>query len=252
MVKEIIFYTDNTLKEEIAGKIQRNLKRISQEKNIPIICSSLKKMDFGNINLDFPNLERGAFTLLKQILGALENSRADVIFFTEHDVLYHPSHFDFIPPTDDAYYYNVNVWKVRFEDGHGLSVDNFRQLSCLCAYRIIVLNHFRKKVAIVEERRKAILASGSPLKNDGVSKYMGIEPGGQSKPRDVNELPIKSWRSEFPNIDIRHDSNFTKTKWNRDEYHDHRNTKGWTEQDNIPGWGHLWHFWKRVGRENEI
>lgn len=248
MSKQIIFYTDNTLNEEIASKVRINLKKIGHQMGIPIVCVSLKKMDFGDKNIYFPNLERGILTLFRQQLAGVESSTADILFFCEHDVLYHPSHFDFIPPTDDAYYYNTNVWKVRLKDGHGLYTNNCQQTSGLCGYRPLLLEHYRKRIVIIEQRRQEILALGQPIKNDGYSKYMGYEPGRQSKPRGVDSHPAKAWQSEFPNVDIRHDSNFTRTKWKREDYHDHHYTEGWTEQDNIPGWGHLQHFWKRVGR----
>jgi len=252
MAKQIVFYTDNLLKPEIAERVQRNLKKISKNKGIPIVCVSLKKMDFGDKNIHFPRYKRGIFTLFRQQLAGVENATSDILFFCEHDVFYHPSHFDFVPPTDDAYYYNVNVWKVRLSDGHGLRINDCKQTSGLCAYRHLLLKHYRKRIAIIEKRRREMVKAGVPIKNDGYSKYIGYEPGRHTLPRGTdgfltidNYLP-KSWESEFPNIDIRHDTNFTRSRWKKDEFYDHRNTEGWTEQDNIPGWGHLWHFWKKL------
>ena len=245
MSKQIIFYTDNTLNEEIASKVRINLKKISREKDIPIVCVSLKKMDFGDTNIHL-NLKRGVFTLYRQQLAGVEASTADILFFCEHDVLYHPSHFDFVPPTSDAYYYNINVWKIRFKDGHGVRVDECMQTSGLCAFRSLLLTHYQRRIALIKQRQRDIIAKGLPLVNDGCSKYMGHEPGRHSKPRGVDDCPPKTWSSELPNIDIRHDSNFTLSRWSKEEYQDINNARGWTEQDNIPGWGHLWHFWKKI------
>ena len=141
--KGIVFYTDNALNTEIADKVKAHLKKISKNKNIPIVCVSLKKMDFGDKNICFPRLKRGVLTLFKQQLAGVENSTADILFFCEHDVLYHPSHFNFVPPTDEAYYYNVNV---RLSDGHGLRVNDCKQTSGLCAYRHLLLEHYQKLI----------------------------------------------------------------------------------------------------------
>ena len=120
--KGIAFYTDNQLDEKIAKPVRDQLLKISQEKKINIVSSSLKKMDFGIKNVRFPSLKKGYLSMFKQILGALENSRADIIFFCEHDILYNPSHFDFMPPEKDTFYYNQNVWYLR-QDGHALHYD---------------------------------------------------------------------------------------------------------------------------------
>lgn len=236
--KGIIYYTDNELPDAIANPVQEQLFKISKEKNIPIVSSSLKPMNFGAKNVYSPDLKRGIITLFTQILRALEASTADIVFFCEHDVLYHPSHFDFVPKRRLAYYYNVNVWKVRLSDGHSLKVDDIKQLSGLCGYRKNLIRHYRKRLEIIEKRRREIIAAGKPLEHEGVSKYMGYEPGMHSYPRGVDDHPVRTWRSDYPNIDIRHEQNFTKSRWRKEDFKDKKYTKGWTETsaDKIPGW----------------
>lgn len=236
--KGIIYYTDSELDERVATPVRDQLTKISIAKNIPIVSSSLKKMDFGVKNIDFPLLKRGHLTLFTQILAALENSTADIIFFCEHDVLYHPSHFDFIPPKKDVYYYNVNVWKVRLEDGHSLKINDSKQLSGLCASRQFLITHYNKRMAIIRQRQLDLKAAGLPIKNDGVSKYMGYEPGIHSEPRGVDHFPVEAWKSDSPNLDIRHTQNFTPNRWSKDQFKDQTHTEGWTEStaDKIPGW----------------
>ena len=60
------------------------------------------------------------FVKFRQILAGLEALDTDVVFMVEHDVLYHPSHFDFTPPERDIFYYNRNTWKVNAETGHAV------------------------------------------------------------------------------------------------------------------------------------
>jgi glycosyltransferase involved in cell wall biosynthesis len=215
--KGIIFYTDNQLKLKIAHAVQRQLRQISKDLGIPIVSASLKPMrHFGHKNIFFPHLERGYLTMFKQILGALENSTADVIFFCEHDVLYHPSHFEFTPPTKDRFYYNQNFWKLRVEDGHGLHYDS-NQLSGMCCYRELAIKEYRARVKRVEK--------------EGYNRNMGFEPGTHDKNFGI-------WKSRWPIIDIRHSGNLTKNRWSQDEFRNKKNCQGWMETDDeIPGWG---------------
>lgn len=241
LTKGIIFYTDNELRPEIAKPVIERLVKIADEKKMPIVTAALhKRLDFGAKNIYFPSLKRGMLTQFKQILGALENSTADIIFFCEADILYHPTHFDFNPPEDkrEVYYYNVNVWKVDWFTGHALKVDDLKQLSGFVGYRDFLIRHYKKRIEIVEQRIKDMKEKGMPIENQGVSHYMGFEPGMHSEPRGVDNFPTESWRSELPNIDIRHDRNISKNRWKKEEFQDQKYTVGWTEStaDKIPGW----------------
>lgn len=213
--KGIIYYTDNKLNVKIAKKVQNNLKKIG----FPIISVSLKPMNFGK---NFVLKEkRGVLTMFRQILTALENSSAKIVFFCEHDVLYHPSHFDFIPEKNDVFYYNENVWKVDLKTGKALHYD-CKQVSGLCCYRELAIKHYKERIRRVEK--------------EGYSSRMGYEPGTHHRPERVDSYGSASFKSAFPNIDIRHDSNLSPTRWKKEEF---RNpTKDWTEGtiDSIPGW----------------
>lgn len=219
--KGIIFYTDNQLNVKIAHKVQRQLRKISERSDIPIVSSSLKPMNFGK-NVYLP-LERGYLTMFKQILAALEASDADIIFFCEHDVLYHPSHFDFTPPDRNIFYYNQNVWFLRTTDGHALHYD-VNQLSALCGYREALIAHFKERVEMVEK--------------NGYSNVMGFEPMTHGRIKWKNTFKLGTWKSEYPNIDIRHPGNITGQRWSKDQFRNQKFTAGWTETDDeIPGWG---------------
>ena len=223
----VLYYTDNCLDPVIMEKCQKQLKKcIGQHK---LISVSLKPTDFGdNIVLD---LERGYLTLFKQILAGLEELDTDIVFFAEHDIIYHPSHFWFIPTEKDKFYYNINVWKVRMSDGHGLHYD-CKQLSGLCAYRELLLEHYRKRVEMVEK--------------NGYTRGMGFEPGTHGREERVDDYKAESWKSRWPIIDLRHDNNLTQSRWKKEEFRNQKFTEGWKEKDNIPGWGHLSHWWKKV------
>lgn len=165
--------------------------------------------------------------MFKQILAALEHSKAEIIIFCEHDVLYHPTHFDFTPPDKDRFYYNVNVWKLDLKTGRALRTANCKQVSGICVDRKLALKHYRRRIELVEK--------------NGFSMNMGFEPGTHHRAAKVDDLTSGSWRSQFPNIDIRHSDNLSPTKWKKEQYRNQKFTQGWTESDidHIPGWKNL-------------
>lgn len=235
ITKGMIFYTDNQLPEKIAEPVKKTLLDISKEKNINIVSSSLKKMDFGVKNVRFPSLKRGYLAMYKQILGALENSKDEWIFFTEHDVLYHHSHFDFEPTDKETFYYNQNVWYLR-QDGHALHYD-VNQLSGLCVWRETALTHYRERFEVIED------AYSNVYKDDEVAfnrfiRHMGHEPFTHNRFTWTNKFKVETWKSEYPNVDIRFGVNSTGMRWNKEEYRNQQLLINWQEDDHeIPGWG---------------
>lgn len=214
----IVYYTDNRLGQRLARDVRRRLATQA----IPIVSATLKPIDLGtNIVVEGAP---GAETMFRQILAALELSEADYVFLCEHDVLYHPSHFEFVPDRDDRFYYNTNVWKVRLEDGFAVRTTDCRQTSGLCANRQLLLAHYRERVRRVEA--------------EGFTRAMGFEPGTHTRPERVDDYESEIWESEFPNIDVRHGGNLTRTRWSPGEYRNPQFAEGWQESSlsEIPGW----------------
>lgn len=221
--KGIIYYSDCTLDDKIAVPVRNQILEISQEKNIPIVSATLKKMDFGNKNIHFPSLKKGYLAMFKQIMSALEHSTADIVFFCEHDVLYHSSHFDFFPPDKNTFYYNQNVWWIRVSDGHALHYD-VNQVSGLCGYREALFAHYKERYERVVK--------------EGYSTKMGFEPMTHNRIRWNNMYKLDTWKSEYPNVDIKHGNNFSGVRWKKSEFRNQNLLKGWVESDDeIPGWG---------------
>jgi len=217
--KGIVFYTDNRLDEKIMDIVQ---KQIGESCNgYKIMSISLKPIGFGK-NAILP-LDRGYLTMFKQILVGLELSDADIIFFCEHDVLYHKSHFDFIPSMKDIYYYNQNNWQIRPSDGFAVRWD-CKKTSQLCAYRELLINHYRERIRRVEK--------------EGFSRRMGFEPGSHNRPERVDDFKSEGWTSEFPNLDLKYGKNLTEIRWNPSEFRSQRSCRNWKEStiEQIPGW----------------
>ncbi len=218
LTKGIIYYTDN----QISFKFGHIVRSQILKAGLPIVSASLKPLRFGQKNIVI-NLPRGYLAYHKQILSALEASTADIIFFCEHDVYYHPSHFDFTPPKKDVYYYDLNWWRIRGTDGHAIHYDT-DQVNFICAYRETLLNHYREKVRRIEK--------------DGFDMRMGFEPGCNSRDERIDTLKAERYSALFPSLDIRHGTNLTKSRWSPDQFRNPRSCRGWKETtlDKIPGW----------------
>jgi len=209
--KGIVYYTDNKLDYKIFSACQKQILN----SRIDIVSVSLKPIDFGT-NFVI-NAERGYLTMFRQILLGLENSKSSIIFLAEHDVLYHYSHFLFNPHMNNTFYYNTNVWKFRYPDGPYIWTDDLQQVSGCCAYRQLLIDFYSKKVSQCEE--------------EGLDRH--FEPGLKQR---VGSNKVENWKSEFPNIDIRHDKNLTKSKWSPEDFRNKKYAKGWTESTIVPGW----------------
>jgi glycosyltransferase involved in cell wall biosynthesis len=224
----IVYYSDNRPDERILEAARASI----EASGLPITAVVLNEGFYWPAaeNVSFFG-ERGYLTMFRQILAGLEALDTDYAFLAEHDVLYHSSHWDFVPPNDSTYYYNVNTFKVDAQTGRAVTYVT-KQTSGLCANRRLLLDHYRKRVAIVER--------------DGFSRRQGFEPGSHRRAERIDDIPSDVWRSEYPNLDIRHAQNLTSTRWSPEQFRDKRNCQGWQEVDTVPGWG------RTVGRMDEI
>ena len=203
LIKNIVYYTNNQLDTRVMIGCQKQiLKGIKEDY---IVSVSLKPLNFGkNLVLD---LQSGYLSMFKQILAGLEFSNAEIIFFCEHDVLYHPSHFDFTPEENDIYYYNVNVYKWKYPNDSFLKLDDIKQVSGLCAYRKLLINHYKRKIVQILKNQE-----------EGFNYNIGFEPGCYVPPRKRNDFKTKIWNSACPNIDILHSNNLTSSQWIKGEF----------------------------------
>jgi len=209
MKKEILFFTDNQLNLKIAHKVQNQLRTIG----LPITSVSLKPMPHFGKNIHI-KMKRGYEAYFTQILAGLEASDADVIFMCEHDVLYHKSHFDFTPPDKTKFYFNHNWWRYHTSDGFICRWDA-NQVSGLCAYRTTLLAWYKARMDEVKAGKKE----------------WSFEPKGEGT--------TESWKSPFPNVDIRHTGTMTKDKRGIKDFRDKSTAKGFEIADEIPFWGKI-------------
>ena len=217
LTKGLVYYTDNQCEDSILKLVQENIKSCGDYK---IVSVSLKPIDFGeNIVL---SIERGYLAMFKQILTGLENINTDIVFLVEHDVLYTKEHFEFTPLRKDLFYYNMNNWQVRLEDGFAVYWD-CKKVSQLCAYKELLLEHYTERVRRVEL--------------EGYTFRMGFEPGTHRRHERVDNRKSEVWKSESPNLDIRHGKNLVRTKWYPSEFRNPCNNWMASTILELPGWG---------------
>jgi glycosyltransferase involved in cell wall biosynthesis len=217
--KGIIYYTDNQLKLSIAHACKKNIKSMG----LPITSTSLKPMKDMGKNI-VVKLERGYEAYFTQILTALKNSDADIVYFCEHDWLYHPSHFEFTPKDKHTVYYNWNWWRVRVSDGHCVHYDT-QLVPGICAYREILIPWYEKAL--------------EALKNGIPAHHIGFEPGTSKRVETLPNYTVEKFTSEYPLLDLRHTSNLTSSKWSQDAFRSSKNCENWIETKDVPGWGYM-------------
>ena len=223
----IITCTDNSLAPEIAAVCQRILTREAQGQ--PIICVSQKPVDFG-VNVCVGEIGRSWTSLYKQVLAGIEAAPTDWVVITEHDCLYTHEHLSYRPADAGVFHYNTNCWLVEGPGG------NHPELFGMYSYwpqrlafsQLICDKHLLK--ASIEERLNILEHGGTMDRN-----FLGYgEPGVISKRalkmvkdyadsgRPVRLQPYlekyltsyehKAFRTVNPNLDIRHNSNFSGPK----------------------------------------
>lgn len=227
MTKGLVYYTDLTAPLNILRAVQVQIRRAAREIPMVVVSCESRIIDFepddewmGTTWYVVRSEPRGYLTMFRQILAGLEALETDIAFLCEHDVLYHPSHFEFTPPYEDAYYYNLNWWKVDATTGRALTYEA-KQTAFLCAHRALLIEHYRKRIARVDA--------------EGFSRKMGFEPGSHHRPERVDDVRSEIWRSAVPNIDIRHGHNLTESRWSPFQFR--TPPVGWQESDAVPGWG---------------
>jgi len=229
MKNGIIYYTDNRMDGHPIGKASRETILAA---GLPISSCSLKPIDFGD-NVVLEGEVRSYPTMAKQIYMALQNSKADNVFFCEHDVLYHPSHFEFTPPGNTLYYYNVNNWRWLYGSKNAINYDDLTSLSGLSVSRQLALEHYELRLKRIEEMGLDAKRGAEPR----WARLFGYEPGTKRVRRGgfSDEQHKKRW-SDYPNVDVRHPKAFSRPKITLAEFK--HKPFNWREKpiEDIPGW----------------
>lgn len=205
---DILYYTDNKLDPFLFEKCQEKLTEAADGKTI--ISVSQKSLDFGK-NICIGDIGRSHLSLFTQILTGAQASNADFIALAEHDCLYSPEHFNWIPPDNSFFYYNLNHWLCQW-GGKVSGVYSYKKrrvLSNLICNRELLIEHVQRKV-------DALKAGAEIRRGIAGACEFGVVPDhvAMSKTRRMKDLGkgiglAKGFRTEIPNVDIRHGGNFS-------------------------------------------
>lgn len=210
--KGVIYYSLLNKDPEITKLVQDSITNNFKGR---IVTITPTPTDFGdNIILERDKYPR-YIDMFHRILLGLEELETDIVFFCEDDVIYNKSHFDFVPPKNDVYYYNSNWIQVRASDGYAVTYDA-RRLSNICANRELLVEHYRKRIKMCEEK--------------GFSRRMGFEPGTHNRPQRIDDFKCADYRSKDPVIDLV-SQNATKRRWDPSEFKN--KPKNWKVLDKV-------------------
>lgn len=199
----IVYYTDGRIEHSLANAVRNHLRKVAGL--IPIISVSQEPLNFGK-NICVGIKERTYKSMYEQITAGIEAAPKDsIVYLCEHDVFYHYSHFVKTPRDEGAAYINQNkaYWKI--------------------GYNSFCPSPPQKAWSQTIGKREYLL-----------EKFRGADETGV-------QLRWFKWNSERPNVDMRHDHNFSD---------DPKYLRPWLggkkEIYNLPGWGSPGHFQKTV------
>jgi hypothetical protein len=142
--KQIFYFSHNIIDGTPLNNLCRQLLLAT---GIPIVSVTLKPIKFGeNIVLD---MEPGKRAYYKQIAAGLKACTADVIYFCEHDCLYHPSHFQLLPNLHPIMF-NRNQYRCLAYGAHK-TTDKDHFMSALIGRREVLAERMQKKQGFVME-----------------------------------------------------------------------------------------------------
>lgn len=212
----IIYYTGNYLKPELEKIAQYYLLRAVEKKKI--ISVSQKPIDFGD-NICVGNIGKSHHSLFYQALKGAEATDTEYIALAEDDCLYTSEHFNYMPPTDDIFYYNTNCWFVQWS---GSKIDGMysyhrrKAMSQLICNREIFIKAVKEKINMIEtgfEIRKGQPGACEPgVCDDRKAFIKAKEKWEWAKFKDVgkeDKWTALGFRTLNPNLDIRHGNNFS-------------------------------------------
>ena len=220
MDKTIIFCTDNSCSDPLFSAVVNHLREV----DLPIVSVSHTPLDLGT-NICIGKRKRSWLCLYQQLLLGLEAATTKYITIAEHDCFYTQEHFDWVPPRDDTFYYNENVWLTQWSDTKHVQLKGMyskfpRQrlaLSQLVCNREIYLDTISRRLDIIDKDRRVIKGIDH-IAEPGVSRLKSVQRWAASGRcvyikqylKEVLELEkYETFKTNLPNLDVRHDGNFT-------------------------------------------
>jgi len=240
----IIYYTDHSLPKWLENRCQRELVKAAEGKRI--ISVGQKPMTFG-YNICLGDIGRSHHSLFTQAITGARAATTKYIAMAEHDCMYAPEHFNWIPTDDGVFWYNVHHWFVQLDTGE-YSYTRRRPMSMLICERELFIRAVEEKILMLEtgfeiakgvtgacepgvcdNRQAFVTAKENWIRKNG--RVISGEPGVNDS--DIKEVMAKwdqehgsvdaalkdvgkeekwtagAFKTELPNLDIRHGGNFS-------------------------------------------
>lgn len=220
----IVYYTNHSLTEPLFTRCQELLQEAADR--MPIVSVSHTPIKLGR-NIVIGKRKSSWLLLYKQLLKGVEEATTKYVAMAEHDCLYHPEHFSFIPPLDDTFYYNENTLFVQWSDKNHPTLKGMYSrwpsqrlaLSSLICNRQLLADTLNQRLDMLDKDRKLVrelVFAGEPglsaLRIKSARKWAASGRPVYLKQYIQDQLDRETydtWVSEKPILDIRHDGNFT-------------------------------------------
>lgn len=192
----ILYLTDNILDERLAEVCKKHLLKAADGKRI--VSVSQKPIDFGD-NICVGDIGREGININKQARAGLEHINTKYVAVAEHDCIYDKEHFNFIPEDDRYFYFNSNCWIMQYynkkhPEYNGMFSYKLRHLhSQMITGRDNMLEMENEHIEILSDRennRKRWLRARKRVLHTYADWFC----------------------TKIPNIDVRHDNNFTGSR----------------------------------------
>jgi hypothetical protein len=223
-MRTIVYLTDNTLDDRIAGLCRRKLVEVAGD--VPIVSVSQKPIDLGK-NVCVGEIGRCWLSLYKQLLAGCQTAQTDWIVIAEHDCLYTREHVNYTPSDPSVFWYNDNRWLVQWGGNHPELNGMYSwwsgslALSQLIGNRELLYECTAERVRFLEDGvAPGAFGKGEPgvVPAKVLQKVRQYAISGESVwLRDYLEDYLtrythRTFKTRLPNLDIRHGSNFTGPK----------------------------------------
>jgi len=226
----VIFYTDHSVSEPLRSACINHLKESAC--NHPIVSISFDPIDLGE-NIAIGQRQRSWLMLYKQLYMGVKVARTKYVAMAEHDCFYTDEHFAYIPEKDDTFFYNENHWLVQYADNShpelkGMYSRYWQQrlaLSQMICNRDLLEETLRKRLALLDEDAKLvreIVFAGEPglskLRLEKARRWAKSGKPVYLKQYLQDQLDSEKYgvfKTKIPNLDVRHDNNFTGPKRGR-------------------------------------
>ena len=180
--------------------------------------------------------------LYKQLFLGVKVADTKYVAMAEHDCMYTDEHFSFKPPKDDRFYYNENHYLVQYSQKKHIELQGMYSrywtqrlaLSQMICNRDLLEETLDRRLSLLDRDRRLvrnILFAGEP----GLSKVRIENAKKESRIKKIKKAQelaesgrsvylkkylqdaldaekYEVFKTKIPNLDIRHDSNFTGPK----------------------------------------